>query len=62
MQGNGSGDYSFELTSGAGDDNNFEFNIVENGLYSNAIFDYETDPEKSIRVRLNDLVTMKYLI
>ena len=57
VQGNGSGDYSFELTSGVGDDNNSEFTIVDNGLYSNAIFDYETDPEKSIRVRLNDLVT-----
>ncbi len=47
-------DVTLTLVSGVGSTNNAEFTIVENELRSTAIFDFETQPTRSIRVRATD--------
>ena len=61
VDGNGSDDYIFELTSGIGDDNNNSFQIIGNTLYSNDQFDYENVQSKNIRVKVTDLATNETL-
>jgi gliding motility-associated-like protein len=49
-----SGTYSYSLVSGAGSNGNASFVIRNDSLFSNAIFDFEMAPSKSIRVRTID--------
>ena len=61
VQGNGSGNYLYEFTTGDGDDHNSSFIINNNSLYSNEIFDYESTDSRSIRVKLTDQTTNEIL-
>ena len=61
VQGNGSGNYLYEFTTGDGDDHNSSFIINNNSLYSNEIFDYEATDSRSIRVKLTDQTTNEIL-
>ena len=52
---NGSGHHFYEFADGNGSEHNIFFRIDENGtLRTNEIFDYETSPTLSIRVRTTD--------
>lgn len=46
--------HTFTLVSGAGDDDNGAFAIVGDQLQTNAVFDFEDDASKTIRVRCED--------
>ena len=61
VQGNGSGNYLYEFTTGDGDDHNSSFIINNNSLYSNEIFDYESTDSRYIRVKLTDQTTNEIL-
>ena len=61
VQGNGSGNYLYEFTTGDGDDHNSSFIINNNSLYSNEIFDYESTDSRSIWVKLTDQTTNEIL-
>ena len=47
-------EYTYSLVSGAGSDDNDAFRIVDNRLVSNRIFDYETKPTYTVRIRVTD--------
>ncbi len=48
--------FTYELTAGAGDTDNAEFAIVDDGLKATVVYDAESNPgDKSIRVRSTDL-------
>lgn len=47
-------DVTLTLVSGVGSTNNAQFTIVENELRTTAVFDFETQPTRSIRVRATD--------
>ena len=61
VQGNGSGNYLYEFTTGDGDNHNSSFIINNNSLYSNEIFDYEATDSRFIRVKLTDQTTNEIL-
>jgi VCBS repeat-containing protein len=46
--------HAFELVNGIGDDNNSNFIINDKYLYSNTLFDYETQQTLSIRLKVID--------
>ncbi len=51
---NGSDQHTYTLVSGTGSTDNASFAINGDTLFSNAIFDFETNPSMSIRVRTTD--------
>ncbi len=46
--------FSYGLVSGTGSNNNASFRISNDSLYSNAVFNYETKPSYTIRIRTTD--------
>jgi hypothetical protein len=54
------GDHTYTLVSGAGSTDNAAFTIVDNHLLTNAVFDSETTPSCSIRVRSTDQAGQPY--
>ena len=52
--------FTYQLVSGAGDTDNARFVIIDDILYSNEIFDYESDQAFSIRVESRDSTGLTY--
>jgi hypothetical protein len=52
--------HSYQLVSGAGDADNASFLIVGNELRTNASFDHEATPTRTIRVRVTDIAGLTY--
>lgn len=46
--------HTYSLVTGAGDDDNADFEIVDDQLKTKAVFDFETQTSYSIRVQTND--------
>jgi VCBS repeat-containing protein len=52
--------HTYTLVTGAGDTNNSQFQIVGNTLKTNASFDFEATPSRSIRVRSTDAGNLNF--
>lgn len=52
--------FTYQLVSGAGDTDNSRFVIIDDVLYSNEIFDYESNQSFSIRVESRDSTGLTY--